>query len=264
MPRRAIILALVLLLASCADGEFLADDGPIVDWISDASAPVTSPPPPTTTTSPPPPLRPTAGLSWTNDPLTVVFEVEGVALGPEEVVAAVWAGGSGTDRYVQAARSDIALALPGLDFPSMVPDDARFISSQLVFSLQTGLLAGDLLAAFGIWTVEPYTQQRDLAQRAVLLVGPDDVDRVALAIDPSEGCAWFRDRDFRSCEVGPDDLVPAWWVETFEGQALIWLDGVYRYELRGRGIDPTVVEAMARSMAPIVEFGPREEEVPEG
>lgn len=251
-------------MISCADGEFLADDGPIVGWISDASAPSTLPSTTTSTTIPPPSLRPTSGVAWANDSLAVVLEVEGNVPSAEEVVAAVWAGGSGTDRYIQAARSDIALALPGLGFPSLLPDDARYISSQLVYSLETGRLAGETVAAFGVWTVEPYTQQRDIAQRAVLLVGPDDVDRVSLSIDPSGGCAWFRDRDFRSCVAGPDDLNPSWWVETFEGRTLIWLDGVYRYELRGRGVDSAVVEAMARSMAPISELsGPPDADLEE-
>lgn len=263
MPRTVAILVLALSVLSCADGEFLADDGPIVDWVAEASAPPTVPSSTTTTTAPPPPLRPTAGLTWANDHLEVITPIAGEVPSPEEAVTAVWAGGSGTDRYVQAARSDIALALPGLGFPSLVPEDSRFISSQLVFSLDDGRLAKDTMAAFGIWTVEPYTSPRDLAQRAVLLVGSDDVDRVALAIDPSQGCAWFSDRDFRSCVVGPDDITPAWWVETFEGRTLIWLDGTYRYELRGRGVDMTVIEAMARSMAPIAEFGTREEVAPE-
>ncbi len=264
MLRSITILGFVLLLVSCADGEFLTGAGPAAEWIGEASAPSTATPDTTTTTVPPPPIRATMGVSWWNDPLAVFTDAEAAAVSPEQVVSAVWATGSGTDRYLQAARSDIARALPGLAFPSMLPEEARYISSQLVFSPQTRALAADQVAAFGVWSVEPYTRQRDLAQKAVFLVGWDDVDRVALAGDPSGGCAWFRERDFRSCEQGPADLGPSWWVETFEGRTLIWLDGVYRYELRGRGVSTATVEAIARSMVPISDFDPPGEDTPEG
>ncbi len=264
MPRSALVLVLALAFVACNDGDFLAGEGPAGEWIGEASAPTTTAPVVTTTTQPPPPIRPTAAMSWANDPLSVTTDEAGRGMSPDEVIAAVWAAGSGTDRYIQAARSDIARALPGLAFPSMLPEEARYISSQLVFSLQTGRLADDFVAAFGVWRVEPYTQTRDLAQKAVFLVGWDDVDRAALAVDPSRGCAWFRDRDFRACEPGPDDLAPSWWVETFEGRTLIWLDGVYRYELRGRGVAPDVIEAIARSMVAISEFGPPGEVAVEG
>lgn len=203
-------------------------------------------------------------MSWSNDLLAHFTDLEVVDASAEEVVATIWESGSGTDKYLQVARSDIGLALPGLGFPSMLPEEARHISSQLVYSLQTGRLGPDFIAAFGVWTVEPYTRTRDLAQKAVLLVGWDDIDRAALAVDPSGGCAWFRTRDFRSCEKGPDDLGPSWWVETFEGRTLIWVDGVYRYELRGRGLGSGVIEAIARSMVPIVDFGPLGQQTPEG
>ncbi len=253
-----------MVLAGCSNGEFLTGDGPAAAWVEEASAPSRPPTTTSTTTIPPPPLRPTVGVSWWNDPLALPAGVDPAGATPDEVIAAVWSAASGTDRYVQVARADIAHALPGAAFPSMLPEEARYISSQLVFSLGDGRLAQDVAAAFGVWTVEPYTQPRDQSQVAVFVVGWDDVDRAALAVDPSGGCAWFRDRDFRSCDTGPDDLGPSWWVETFEGRTLIWLDGVYRYELRGRGVASSVVEAMARSMVPLSEFGPPGEAGVEG
>lgn len=249
MVRTLALLAVGALLAACGDGAFLREEGPGARWVSEASAPPRPTSTTTTSTVPPPPIVPASGLGWWNDMLALLGDEEAVA--PERAIAEVWAGGSGTDRFVQVAVDDLLLALPGLGFPGMVPDDARWVTSQLVFSPSTGRLAPDQVAAFGLWVVEPYTEPRAQGQRAVLGVAYDDVDRAALALDPENGCAWFRARDVIECEVGPSDLGPSWWVDTFEGPTLVWLDGVYRYDLRVRGLDRSVSEAMARSMVPL-------------
>ncbi|NND85572.1 MAG: hypothetical protein HKN46_10535 [Acidimicrobiia bacterium] len=249
MVRTLLVLVAGVLVAGCGDGAFLSDEGPGVRWVAEVSAPTPETSTTTTSTVPPPPLVPAGGLGWWNDPLELLGDEE--VVGPDRAADVVWAGSSGTDRYVQAAVDDVLLALPGLGFPGMVPDDAAWVTSQLVFAPSTGNLAGDEVAAFGLWSEEPYTSPRAQAQRAVLSVAYDDIDRAALALDPESGCAWFRARDVIECTPGPTDLGPSWWIDTFEGPTLVWLDGVYRYELRVRGFADSAAEAMARSMVPL-------------
>lgn len=242
-------LAAGLVLVGCSDGAFLSDEGPGAQWVTDASAPPPETSTTTTSTAPPAPIVPAGDLGWWNDPLALLADEE--VVGPDRAVAVVWANSSATDRYVQAAVGDILFALPGLSFPGMVPEDAEWVTSQLVFSPSTASLADDQVAAFGLWSVDPYTEPRAQAQRAVMAVAHDDVDRAALALDPEDGCAWFRARDVLECVPGPADLGPSWWIDTFEGPTLVWLDGLYRYELRVRGLDRSVAEVMARSMVPL-------------
>ncbi|UCG40107.1 MAG: hypothetical protein JSV07_06460 [Acidimicrobiia bacterium] len=249
MVRTLALLAVGLLAAGCGDGAFLSDEGPGVRWVAEASAPPASTSTTTTSTEPPPPIVPAGGLGWWNDPLELLADEE--VVGPDRAIGAVWAASSRTDRYVQVAVDDLLLALPGLTFPGMVPDDTEWVTSQLVFAPSTGSLAEDQVAAFGMWSEEPYTSPRAQAQRAVLAIAYDDIDRAALALDPENGCAWFRARDVIACNPGPADLGPSWWIDTFEGPTLVWLDGLYRYELRVRGLPGSVAEAMARSMVPL-------------
>jgi hypothetical protein len=71
---------------------------------------------------------------------------------------------------VQASRVEIATALPTVRFPETVPEDVRWVTSQLVYDPSSGLLDADTSAAFGFWTVEPYTAES--GQLGVLRVGP--------------------------------------------------------------------------------------------
>ena len=72
---------------------------------------------------------------------------------------------------MQAGRFEIAAALPGVEFPRLVPEKVTHISSQLVFDPLTGTLDVGTSAAFGLWTAEPYTVPRIEGQLVVLRVG---------------------------------------------------------------------------------------------
>ncbi len=122
---------------------------------------------------------------------------------PEAVVAEVWAR-HGSSRFVQASRSEIAAAMPTITFPSRLPADVRWVTSQLVFDQATGTLDVDTAAAFGFWLAEPYSTSQ--ARSMVLRVGlaPADVPPTRSDITPI--------------------LVP-------EGITLIWTDSGLRYEL---------------------------------
>ncbi len=86
-----------------------------------------------------------------------------------QVIADVWNTRVGNSRFVQASRGEIADALPDLKFPSLVPEQVRWVTSQLVYDEVTETLDPNTSAAFGLWTTEPY--QSDTGRIGVLRVG---------------------------------------------------------------------------------------------
>ena len=105
---------------------------------------------------------------WFND------ELGGSAEGDADaVIASVWER-QGNSRFVQSSRREISLAVPALGFPSLVPDQVQWVTSQLVYNQTSGTLDPDTSAAFGMWSAEPYTT--NTAQLAVLRVGRAALD----------------------------------------------------------------------------------------
>jgi len=156
---------------------------------------------------------------WVNDQYPA-----GPGLSAESAVRQVWLRGDGIDPYVQAGRREIAAALPGVEFPRLVPEKVTHISSQLVFDVQTGTLDVATAAAFGLWTAPPYTVPRTEGQLAVLRVGL----RSALPGD------------------GPIDIST---FQVADGRELAWSFGNYVYQLFCRtGISEESCFAMADSM----------------
>jgi hypothetical protein len=105
---------------------------------------------------------------WFNDDIDPQFTGE-----PDDVIASVWERQL-SSRFVQSSRREIAAALPSLVFPSLVPQQVRWVTSQLVYNATSGTLDGDTQAAFGLWTAEPY--RSDTAQLGVLRVGRSSAD----------------------------------------------------------------------------------------
>lgn len=236
-------IAAVLVLGGCTapDSEFLADGGPILDWVGQAEGDDGA----ATTTTTVPDRRAIAGLSWVNDDLAL----GGDDATPTEVTARVYAASTGTDRFVQTAASDIALVLPGIDVPSVVPNDVTHVSSQLVFDTAARRLDDDPAAAFGFWTVEPYSQSRSVGQRMVLLVAID-VASGEQQPDPAATCVRFESRG--PCEPTAFGDEVGWWITEGGGQTLVWYDAPHRYELRVRGEGSRgLAEVAAASMVPI-------------
>ena len=166
---------------------------------------------------------PLTGLSseviWVNDDL----EAE-AGEAADAVVRRAWQRSSGVDPYVQAGRSEIAAALPGIEFPRLVPEKVTHISSQLVFDPQTGTLDVATSAAFGLWTAEPYTVPRIEGQLVVLRVGL----RAALPGDDAGDISTF---------------------QTTDGRELAWASGDYVYQLFcRRGISEESCFAMADAL----------------
>lgn len=137
-------------------------------------------------------------VKWFND--DIPNEMTGTA---EQVVRGVWQREL-SSRFVQSSRSEIALALPGMMFPDLVPDTVQWITSQLVYDETTGTLDQDTAAAFGLWTSDPY--QSDTARLGVLRVGVAAVDLL-----PTRS-----------------DIVP---IIVPDGISLGWTEAGYRYEM---------------------------------
>ena len=159
------MFALVLLSSACGEAGLL-------DGLGDRSALVvhgdTS-----TTTSTTEPQQADAPLGsirasdvvWYNDGMSN----EGIGE-PSFVIATVWGRGDGITSVIQASRREIAAALPGIQFPELLPDRVGWITSQLVYDAASGTLGRDTAAQFGLWHLEPYTVEG--GRTAVMRVRP--------------------------------------------------------------------------------------------
>jgi hypothetical protein len=159
-----------------------------------------------------------ADVLWFNDEIEPQYTGE-----PSEVAEAVWARQLGS-RFVQSSRREIASALPALMFPSLVPQQVRWVTSQLVYNATTGTLDSETSAAFGLWTEEPYRSSS--AQIGVLRVGR-----------ASEDVAAARSEVVRV-------IVP-------EGVSVGWTESGHRYELfcRSEVSDDLCTETAESSVA---------------
>lgn len=131
--------------------------------------------------------------------------LDGEESSPESavVLATVWRRGRDTGRFIQASPYEIWTSLPGIEFPAVIPEEAGWITSQLVFDAASATLDIDTSAAFGLWSSVPY--ETDEGRLAVLRVG--QAANVA--------------------EVGGGIIAAP--VE--EGMSLQWTDGGFKYEL---------------------------------
>jgi hypothetical protein len=187
-------------------------------------------------------LGPVSEVTWFNQDLE---EVEGNY--PGEVIAAVFRRGGGSDRFVQATAHEIASALPGVRFPALIPVSVRFITSQLVYQPGAPRLAEDFAAAFGLWTVEPYTRSRAAAQEGTLLVAEDPDEAAAVAAGAGDlTCARFADTS--RCSQVYLGAAPAWRLSNELGNTLIWYQSPFRYELFLRSdLGPEILTQMAEA-----------------
>lgn len=232
-----MVLALGVTACSNPGDDFLADSGPGLDWVGAAEQrPTVATATPTTL----PQWTDAAALAWVNDDLATSSPDDPPGLVAEKV----YLTSSGTDRYVQAAASDIAAALPGIDVPAALPSSVTHVSSQLVFDVADRRLGDDPAAAFGFWVVEPYTQSRSVGQRAVMLVSLD-ADSVEQIPDAESVCRRFSARG--SCEAVTTGERNAWWILGDE-ETLVWYEAPHRYELEVRGVGRDVAEEIASEL----------------
>ncbi|MGI9528159.1 MAG: hypothetical protein ACR2NG_00480 [Acidimicrobiia bacterium] len=147
----------------------------------------------------------------------------------QEVIKAVWQRELGS-RFVQAARAEIATALPSAVFPGFVPQQVLWITSQLTYDEISGTLDSDTSAAFGLWSDVPY--QSDTARIGVLRVGRAPLEAPAVR------------SQITSIEV-PD------------GVSLGWTESGHRYELFCRAeVSEDLCTSVSLSAVPMRELLP--------
>ena len=223
LKRVAGLVALIVVTVACGDDPLSVFGERSSDWINEPEV--------ITTTTIPVTVPVVVGverLLWSNDEIIS----ENLA-DPELLVSEVFARREG-DRFIQASRAEIATMLPDVKFPAQVPSSAEWVSSQLVID-NSGRLSDDPSAAFGIWSAEPYTRSRSVAQIAVLRVSTDADTAIEVASATDEpSCARFADQTTISCEILDLSDRSVWSLVSNQGTTLVWFDTIYRYELYGR------------------------------
>jgi hypothetical protein len=231
---------MMLGLAACGDSPFQSLGERSSRWVTAPTVLTTSTVPTTI-----PLARDAANLIWYNDDLGAGPE------NPEDVVAAVFARREG-DRFVQASREEIRKVLEGVQFPSRVPPLSEYVTSQLVIE-NTGAVSDDPSAAFGIWTTEPYSRSRSVAQLIVIQVSRDPETAAEVETEGADlSCARFAAGQTEGCDIEEIGGRTTWVLENASGTTMIWFDGTYRYEMFGRPF--AAVEALrqtAASMMPL-------------
>lgn len=218
----AIAILGVLVIAACGDAPLGTLGNRSSGWINEPTVPATV----ARVVEAPRPVA-VGELGWANDEiLNTSFDSK------EEFLAEVFGRREG-DRFIQASRTEIAFAMPGVMFPGQAPPGAEWVSSQLVFD-NDGTLSNDPSVAFGIWSAEPYTRSRSVAQMMILRVS-NDIDGAALvAEDPAGSCARLGDQTTQKCEYVVDGELDTWVLTAAEGTTYVWFEGPYRYQLYGR------------------------------
>lgn len=215
-----IVLVFAVIAAACGESGPLERAGEASSgWVTAVTTP--------TTTNPPVVIEigneglvGAGDVLWANDDIGPVTP----SSDPHAAIAAVWDRQLGS-RFVQASRAEIAAALPTIRFPEAVPEDVRWMTSQLVFDPISGLLDVDTSAAFGLWTVEPYTVEN--GRLGVLRVGTA----------PS------------GIGAAKSDIVP---IIVPDGLSLGWTEAGLRYELFCRATIPELVcTAIVDSFVPL-------------
>ena len=243
------LIALAVLTAACGDAPLQSLGDRSSDWVNEPTIVTTTTVPVTI-----PLAISTTNLKWFND------DIGGSDLDdPTELRRAIFERRGG-DLFVQSSRAEIAALVPALNFPARAPYLAEYVTSQLVFDT-SGELSDEPTAAFGIWSAEPYTRSRSVAQMAVLRVARDEDAAVELS-EPgaSISCARFADRTTESCEIVEIGGVSFWSLDGVDGSTLVWFDGIYRYELFARRFVPErAVEQMVLDFVALSELEPTPE-----
>lgn len=236
----ALAAMLALMTASCSDRALGDLGGRSGGWIGEVATTVV-----VTTTTAPTPHRQAATADWVNDSLgTPDPDTEGV-------LAAVFARSGDASRFLQSSRAEIVAVVPDVAFPSLLPVEVGWVTSQLVIESRVLRLADDPTVAFGMWSVEPYTRSRSVGQVAVLNVNTDPTG-AEVANDPNTEptCGAFTTID-QLCSVESFTDRAVWRLESDAGVTHVWYDEVYRYELQAGGVNEDLVHEVVTSMEPL-------------
>lgn len=245
MSRRAIVFVTALVLVACGGSPLGSIGQRSSEWINEPTVPTTIAVVTTTPTVVAADL-----LLWAND------EIQTASLDDQNALLNEVFSRREGDRFIQASRAEIAAALPSITFPATAPSGAEWVSSQLVFD-NDGSLASDTSAAFGIWSAEPYTRSRSVAQMVVLRVATDPETASELSTGARAAtCEEFADRSADECEVLTVADRDTWVMQSSGTATLIWFEDSYRYELFGRSFVPLpILENMSAEMVPLSSIG---------
>jgi hypothetical protein len=180
LKRFTVLIVVCLSVAACGDAGLLDGLGDrSVNYVHGGTTTTT------TTTEGPRPETPQGSIhatdvDWYND--TIAGDTPGMQA--SQVISIVWSRGDGVTSVIQASRSEIAAALPGVQFPELVPDTVGWVTSQLVFDVASGLLSEDTSAQFGLWHNAPYTTEA--GRTAVMQVRPATSADIVGSISPEE------------------------------------------------------------------------------
>lgn len=242
--RRLALISAIFATVACGESPLQSLGNRSSNWINEPEVTTT-----TVVEVDAPRLAPATALRWSNDEI-----VAAVLDDPAAVVAEVFDRRQG-DRFIQASRFEIAAAVPDLSFPTNVPYGAEWVSSQLVIE-NSGRLSAEPTAAFGIWSAEPYTRSRTVAQMAVLRVANDPETAGELGEAGAEfSCARFAERTTDECALVSINGRDIWRLTSPSGNTFIWFEGPYRYELFGRPfVASDVLEEMAAETVSLTEL----------
>ncbi len=245
--RVTALLAAATMLLACGEAPFAALGRRSSEWISEPTI--------ITTTTVPITVPSVVGsdiLKWFNDTIVTTAPLDD----PVAVEDEIFDRRAG-DLFIQASRAEVISLLPELRFPATAPFLAEYVTSQVVFD-NNGELSHDPVATFGIWSSEPYTRSRTVAQMAVLEVASDPEASAALEQpDADLSCARFADRTTLVCESFSIEGRPFWSLTADNGTTLVWFEGIYRYELFGRTFVPmSTLQEMAVASILLAELRP--------
>jgi hypothetical protein len=242
-----VLFAAVMMLVACGESTFASLGRRSSDWISEPTV--------ITTTTVPITVPTVIGsdiLKWFNDTIVTTAPFDDPAAVEQEIFDR-----RAGDLFIQASRAEIVSLLPDVRFPATAPFLAEYVTSQVVFD-NNGELSSDPVATFGIWSSEPYTRSRSVAQMAVLEVASDPEAAAAVqAPDADLSCARFADRSTEVCESLSIEGMPAWALTADNGSTLVWFEANYRYELFGRTFVPMgTLQQMAVESVPLAQLEP--------
>ena len=245
LTRRALGLVvaalLAVVLAACGDTPLESIGLRSSDWINEPTVPST-----VVVDTTVPRIVSAELLQWANN------DIVNESIGDHEAMLSEVFERREGDRFIQASSVEIAAAVPDIAFPDRAPTGAEWVSSQLVFE-NDGTLSNEPSAAFGIWSAEPYTRSRSVAQMIVIRVSNDLEAANELATGAAEAtCSRFADRSSDDCEIITVGSRETWVLGESSGSTLIWYDGPYRYEMFGRSFVPSrVLQEMSGAMVPL-------------
>lgn len=215
----AILIAAATFTA-CGDAPFESLGQRSSDWIAEPTIHVT-----TTVAVTVPIVIDSGRLDWFND------SIKSGPLSDRQLLRDEIFARRGSDLIVQVNREEIAVLAPSVKFPASSPAQAEYVTSQVVFD-RNGALSDEPLVGFGLWSSEPYTRSRSVAQLSVLWVSRDALgSQEANSLEPGVSCARFSDASTTACDLIQFEGNPVWDLKSSSGRTLVFFDGIYRYEL---------------------------------